>query len=136
MNHEKGDTGYRKSEYKNVEVALHQGGDNEWHFTVEADGVHVLQGVLTEESVREIRGECGNIHTCLSVFGLLEDAASDYDECDVFPADVDWNVYTRVYPSGSAEWSYAGNVRAETETKALNVANDQYDGVVKVERNS
>jgi hypothetical protein len=88
--------------------------------------------VLTEESVREIRGECGNIHTCSSVFGLLEDAASDYDECDVFPADADWRVYTK----SGAKWSYSGSLRAETETKALNVANDQYDGVVKVERNS
>jgi len=130
MNHEKGDTGYRESEYGNVEVAMHQGGDDEWHFTVEAGGIHVLQGVLTEESVREIRGECGNIQTCSSVFGLLEDAASDYDECDVFPADVNWKVYTK----DGNEWSYAGNLRAGTKNKALNVANDQYDGVVKIER--
>lgn len=130
MNCEEGYDGYRESEVNDVEVVIHRGSDNEWHFSIEAGGTHVLQGVLNEESVRELRGECGNLYTSSSVFNLLEDAASDYDECDVFPKDNIWSVYKK----NGDSWSYAGSLRAGTETKALKVANDQYEGYVKVER--
>jgi len=85
MNFDDTKNGYRAERGREVLVrpGPGYGEDIEWIFSVEAEGATILQGALTEESVKSLWGE-GDIKTCASIFEMLQDAAQDWPDCDVF----------------------------------------------------
>lgn len=84
-------TEYNETHQIVVSIDKPRGDWTTFHFSVHTftgsdlqDGARLLEGQLTEDVVRSLKGIDGNMHTCASVYHMLEKASEDLDDCTVF----------------------------------------------------
>lgn len=80
MDFDDGHPGYKSERGVEVSVTAGQFG---YRFSVKAEEMSILQGRLTHESAKQLRGD-GPIFTCASIYRLIKDAASEVEGCTVF----------------------------------------------------